>query len=364
MRRIKVRLKRTWDDSYDIFVGEGVLDRFNTLGGILEEADRCVIVSDSIVGPLYGDTVVQNLSASGLSVDMIRIPAGEASKAISVVLDVTRRLAKLKASRKTLLVALGGGVVGDLTGFVASTYMRSVPYVQIATSLVAQVDSSVGGKTGVDIPEGKNLVGTFYQPKAVFIDLSFLKTLSDKDLKNGLAEIIKTAIIRDKAVFELLERDKTRVVNRDPAIMQDLIGRCCEIKADIVQKDEKEGGLRRILNFGHTLGHALEAASHYRLTHGEAVAIGMIAAARISCRLGHLKDTCRDRIEALIDRYGLPTRVPAELNTTQILAHMATDKKAVGARICFVLIKDIATPFVTEEIPKQSIIDVVEELRQ
>ncbi|MBW2107925.1 MAG: 3-dehydroquinate synthase [Deltaproteobacteria bacterium] len=364
MHRIRVKLKRTCDDSYDIFVGNGILDRLNTIGKILDDADRCVIVSDSIVGPLYGNRVAQNLSAGGLSVDMIEIPAGEASKAISVVLDVARRLAALKASRKTLLVALGGGVVGDLAGFVASTYMRSIPYVQIATSLIAQVDSSVGGKTGVDIPEGKNLIGTFYQPKAVFIDLSLLKTLPDKDLRNGLAEIIKYAIISDEAIFGVLERDKALVMKRDPGVMKDLISRCCEIKADIVQKDEKEGGLRRILNFGHTLGHALEAGSHYTLTHGEAIAIGMIAAARISCRLGHLKNKSCARIEDLVRNYGLPTRFPAELNTGQILAHMAADKKAVGSRIHFVLIKDIARPFVTGDVPKEMITDVVDALRR
>jgi 3-dehydroquinate synthase len=237
-----------------------------------------------------------------------------------------------------------------------------VPYVQIATTLVAQVDSSVGGKTGIDLPEGKNLLGTFYQPKAVFIDLSLLKTLSDNDFKNGLAEIIKYGIISDEKMFELLEQDRAAVVERQPPVMRTLVERSCRIKARIVEMDEQEGGLRRILNFGHTIGHAVEAASDYRLTHGEAVAVGMAAAAKMSDKLGFLDERSCQRIIAVIRQYGLPTEIPKYFNTEDILGFMASDKKAVGTHLHFVLIRRIGVPFVTAEVPQSVIIDVIEGL--
>jgi 3-dehydroquinate synthase len=239
-----------------------------------------------------------------------------------------------------------------------------VPYVQIATTLVAQVDSSVGGKTGIDLPEGKNLLGTFYQPRAVLIDLSFLKTLSDKDFKNGLAEIIKYGIISDEEMLALLEQERDAVIQRQLSVMKTLVERSCGIKAHIVEMDEQEGGLRRILNFGHTVGHALEAASDYRLTHGEAVAIGMVAAAEISYRLDYLDERSCERIVDVIKQYGLPTEIPGDFNTKEILGFMASDKKAVGAQLYFVLIKKIGVPFVTAEVPPSMLIDVIEELRR
>jgi 3-dehydroquinate synthase len=246
----------------------------------------------------------------------------------------------------------------------ASIYKRSVPYVQIATTLVAQVDSSVGGKTGIDLPEGKNLLGTFYQPRAVFIDLALLKTLSDKDFKNGLAEIIKYGIISDEEMFELLEQERAAVVERQLPVMRTLVERSCRIKARIVEMDEQEGGLRRILNFGHTIGHAIEAASDYRLTHGEAVAIGMAAAAKMSYRLDYLDERSCERIVGVIKQYGLPTEIPGDFNTRAILGFMASDKKAVGARLYFVLIRKTGVPFVTAEVPQSVIIDVIEGLRK
>jgi 3-dehydroquinate synthase len=304
------------------------------------------------------------LGQTGLPVDVIEIPAGEASKSVDTVVDVARQLLKLKASRQSLLVALGGGVVGDITGFVASIYMRSVPYVQIPTTLLAQVDSSVGGKTGVDLPEGKNLLGTFYQPRAVYIELSFLKSLSDKDFANGLAEIIKYGIIGDNGLFDTLEAEKDRIRDRDPELIQTMVARSCEIKAEIVEMDEKELGLRRILNFGHTLGHALEAASDYILFHGEAVAIGMVAASRISHKLNHLDGPSHDRICHVIEQYGLPTQIPVGMNTSDIMAHMGTDKKTIAGRLHLVLLKKIGVPFVTPDISLDEIQEAIEELKQ
>jgi 3-dehydroquinate synthase len=364
MRGIRVNLERSRSDSYDIVIGDGVLDRLAPMIQAQDGVGRCVIITDSGVNPLYGAMVKERLKQIAVPLDMIEIPAGESSKSMSTVLDVARQLIQLKVSRQSLLIALGGGVVGDLTGFIASIYKRSVPYVQIATTLVAQVDSSVGGKTGIDLPEGKNLLGTFYQPRAVLIDLSFLKTLSDKDFKNGLAEIIKYGIISDEEMLALLEQERDAVIQRQLSVMKTLVERSCGIKAHIVEMDEQEGGLRRILNFGHTVGHALEAASDYRLTHGEAVAIGMVAAAEISYRLDYLDERSCERIVDVIKQYGLPTEIPGDFNTKEILGFMASDKKAVGAQLYFVLIKKIGVPFVTAEVPPSMLIDVIEELRR
>lgn len=359
-----VNLKKIHDDSYEIVIGHGIMDQLDTISSFLKDVDRYVIVSDSMVNPLYGEMVEHRLGHTGLPTDIIEIPAGESSKVMSVVVYIVHRLMALGASRKSLLIALGGGVVGDITGFAASIYKRSIPYVQIATSLVAQVDSSVGGKTGIDLSEGKNLIGTFYQPKVVFIDLAFLETLPEKDLKNGLAEIIKYGIISDEDMFVLLEQEKENVIKREPALMEKLVTRSCEIKAGIVEKDEKEGGLRRILNFGHTVGHAIEAASKYTLSHGQAVAVGAVAAGRISHKLGFLDKQSCDRIEKVVKHYGLPTRIPADLNTENILDYMARDKKVVGTQIHFVLISNIGTPFVTPEVPQEIILQVMDELRK
>jgi 3-dehydroquinate synthase len=363
MEYMRVNLERSCNDSYRIFVGEGIVEDLGLIPKVYNDVDRYVIITDSDVNPLYGKKIKEKLQESVLPVDIIEIPAGESSKSMGIVLDVVGQLIKLNASRKSLLIALGGGVVGDLTGFVASIYKRSIPYVQIATTLLAQVDSSVGGKTGIDLPEGKNLLGTFYQPKAVFIDLSFLKTLSDRDFKNGLAEIIKYGIIGDKEMFELLEGERVAIVERRTALMKSLVERACKIKAAIVEVDEKEGDLRRILNFGHTLGHAMEAASNYRLSHGEAVAIGMVSAAKISYKLHHLDERSCKRIVGVIRQYGLPTRIPTGFTTQQIFGFMASDKKVVGGQLHFVLIKEIGVPFVTAGVPSDTITDVVEELR-
>ena len=364
MERIQVQLKRTCDDSYEILVGHGIMDQLGSIFQVQSDVDRIVVVTDSMVNPLYGEQIRKNLASHGIPVDIIEIEAGESSKSMAVVLEVAHQLMNLQASRQTLLVALGGGVVGDITGFVASIFKRSIPFVQIATSLVAQVDSSVGGKTGVDISQGKNLLGTFYQPKAVFIDLTFLETLSDKDFKNGMAEIIKYGIIRDKNLFSQLEQERDRVVARQPALMEAIIKRSCEIKARIVEMDEKEGDLRRILNFGHTLGHALEATSGYALSHGEAVAIGTVAAANISNRLDYLDERSCQRIVRLLEQYGLPTRIPAEMDTKQILGFLTSDKKAVGTRVYFVLARNIGEPFMTADVPPKVVTDIIDELRQ
>jgi len=260
MERIRVNLEMSRKDSYEIFIDEDFVDHGRLITKVKNHVDRYVIITDSNVNPLYGKMVTERLKQTTIPVDIVEIPAGESSKSLDTVFNVARQLIRLKVSRKSLLIALGGGVVGDVAGFVASIYMRSIPYIQIPTTLLAQVDSSVGGKTGVDLPEGKNLLGTFYQPRAVYIGLSFLKTLSEKDIANGLAEIIKYSIIGDHNLFEFLEQESDGIKKCKPSLMESLVGRSCKIKADIVEMDERELGLRRILNFGHTLGHGLENA--------------------------------------------------------------------------------------------------------
>ena len=262
-----------------------------------------------------------------------------------------------------MLVALGGGVVGDLTGFIASVYMRSVPYIQIPTTLIGQLDSAIGGKTAVDLPQGKNLLGTFYQPRAVFADVNFLDTLPDREFCNGLAEMIKYGIIEDENMFRRLEEDMDAVISRDPALLPKMIETCCRIKKSIVEIDEREQGLRRILNFGHTLGHALEAASEYKLSHGEGVALGMIAAARLSTRMNYLPVDESDRVKSVIAKAGLPTTIDAAFSTDEVIRRFRADKKKKDDVIHFVLIKKIGMPFVNGSINEQQIGDVLEEMK-
>ncbi len=362
MDRIRVKLEKLRTDSYEILIGHGIMDRLASIIKLGNHVDRCVMVADSQVYPLYGEVVREKIGEAGIPVSVIEIPAGEASKSMDTVLDVVRQLIALNMSRKSLLIALGGGVVGDVTGFVASIYMRSIPYIQVPTTLLAQVDSSVGGKTGVDLPEGKNLLGTFYQPAAVFIELSFLETLSDSDFRSGLAEIIKYGIIRDQDMFVLLEQEREAIEKRQPALIKNLVERSCKTKVDIVEMDEREGGLRRILNFGHTLGHALEAVSDYKLSHGQAVATGMVAAAKISHKLNFLDEASCQRIINVIKQYGLPINVPAAFDGEKILSFLATDKKAVAGKPHFVLVKKIGSPFVTADVPSGIVTDVIEEL--
>ena len=278
-------------------------------------------------------------------------------------MDISQKLLELGADRSSMLIALGGGVVGDLAGFVASVFMRSIPYIQIPTTLMAQVDSSIGGKTAVDLPSGKNLLGTFYQPQAVFADLRYLATLPEKEFRNGLAEIIKYSIIDDEKMFCLLEDNMESVKKKDPALLLKLVENCCRIKKSIVEIDEKEQGLRRILNFGHTLGHAIEAQSGYAVAHGEGVALGMIAAVRISERMGYLQPPERERIEKLIAGAGLPVRLGTALSSEGIRAHLKMDKKKKGDVIHFVLLKKIGMPFINGGIEEKVIADVLEGMK-
>lgn len=363
MNQIKVRLDTNPSSSYGIFIGQDIIDR---LGVILTKGDwtnRYVIVTDSQVGTVHGKRVLQILKKMNLKVDLIDFPCGETSKNIQTCLHLVESLMTLGADRHSALIALGGGVVGDMAGFIASIYMRGIPFFQIPTTLMAQVDSSIGGKTGIDLPAGKNLLGTFYQPQAVFIDLAFLQTLTDRDYTNGLSEIIKYGIIEDPELLCSLEEGAEAVKRRDFGLLERIIIRSCLIKKRIVEMDEKEGGLRRILNFGHTIGHAVEAESGYAFSHGEAVAIGMACAAFLSVKRNYLALKEMERIESLIRAFGLPHRIPQSMGTKAIISRMTTDKKKKGNIVPFVLLKKLGFPFINGGVPETVIQETIEALK-
>ena len=272
--------------SYAIKISGGLLNRLGAECAQLKLGPRCAIITDTNVGRHFARTAMKSLTISGFDPVLITVPAGEKSKRLGIVEECFNQLAAHRLERKSFIVALGGGVVGDLAGFVAATYLRGIPFVQVPTTLLAQVDSSVGGKTGVNLKSGKNLAGAFYQPQLVLCDLDALKALPEREYVSGLAEVIKYGIIYDAILFAQLERNLPKLLQRDTAVLADVVARCCEIKADVVGQDETEGGLRAILNFGHTIGHAIENSSGYgKYLHGEAIAIGQVAAAKLSQKI-------------------------------------------------------------------------------
>lgn len=340
MRIVQVPLGQR---SYRIKIGSGVLSGLGKECARLGLKSRCAIISDRNVAPRYAAKVRTALMAGGIEPFSITVAAGETAKSLETVQACYNQLAAHRLERKSFIVALGGGVVGDLAGFVAATYLRGIAFVQAPTTLLAQVDSSVGGKVGVNLRAGKNLVGAFHQPRLVLCDLDTLSTLPTREYRAGLAEVIKYGVIYDRALFARLERDLPELLAREPAALVGVIARCCEIKAEVVRQDETEGGLRAILNFGHTIGHALEAISHYgRYLHGEAIAIGQAAAARLSARLNGLAETDAARITRLLQRAGLPVHLRlTAAQRTRLLAAMRLDKKVSGGEVKFVLAKRI-----------------------
>jgi 3-dehydroquinate synthase len=350
VRIVKVPLRNR---SYDIQIGTGLLPRLGAQCARLGLGQRCAIISDRHVAPRYGKAALAALAKAGFEAELITIPAGETAKSLRTIEACYNALARLRLERKSFIVALGGGVVGDLAGFVAATYLRGLPFVQVPTTLLAQVDSSVGGKVGLNLKAGKNLVGAFYQPRLVLCDLDTLKSLPMREYRAGLSEVIKYGIIYDARLFKLLERDLPKLLRRDPRSLAAVVARCCEIKADVVRQDETEGGLRAILNFGHTIGHGLEAISHYgRYLHGEAIAIGQVAAAQISAQVLGLPEREGGRIERLFQRAGLPTRVklPAP-QRRKLLAALRLDKKVSRGEVKFVLARRIGRVEFGHQVP-------------
>ena len=336
--------------SYPIHIGAGLLGQPDLLLPHLLQK-RVAVVTNTTVAPLYLDRLVAMLQASGVAVMPIVLPDGEAYKNWETLNLIFDALLTNRAERKTTLIALGGGVIGDMTGFAAASYQRGVPFIQIPTTLLSQVDSSVGGKTGINHPLGKNMIGAFYQPKVVLADTDTLKTLPARELSAGLAEVIKYGLIWDADFLAWLEANMDRLRALDPAAITHAIYRSCEIKAQVVGQDEREGGIRAILNLGHTFGHAIETGMGYgNWLHGEAVAAGMVLAAQTSQRLGWISESDVERTRALIRAAGLPDVAP-DLGVATYLEYMGHDKKVEGGKMRFVLLKKLGEAVITADVP-------------
>jgi len=334
------------DRSYPIHIGADLIGQTALFAPHIAGAS-VTIVTNTTVEPLYGDALRAALAPLGKSVSTVVLPDGEAYKNWETLNQIFDALLGARADRKTTLIALGGGVIGDMTGFAAASYMRGVPIIQVPTTLLSQVDSSVGGKTGINHPLGKNMIGAFYQPQAVIADISALRTLPSRELAAGIAEVIKTGAIADAPFFDWIEANVEALNHCEPQALAEAVKRSCEIKASVVATDEREGGLRAILNFGHTFGHAIEAGLGYgEWLHGEAVGCGMAMAADLSVRLGYLDEAARQRLVSLVQAAHLPVRGPA-LGAARYVDLMRVDKKAEAGEIKFILLKRFGETLIT-----------------
>jgi len=353
MEKIRVELA---ERSYDIIIGSTILDKLGENLKALNLSPHIAIVSNPTVFSLYGERVSESVKKTGFNVVTVTVPDGEEYKDLLRVQYIYDELLRHKLDRSSALIALGGGVIGDMTGFAASTYMRGISYVQVPTTLLAQVDSSVGGKTGVNHSLGKNMIGTFWQPGLVWIDVETLQTLPKREVLAGLAEVIKYGVIFDKGLFDFLETNRGMILNLDYNALTHIIKRSCKIKAEVVAKDERESGLRAILNYGHTIGHAIETLTGYtQFLHGEAVAIGMYREAVLSHVLGFIGKEQVMRIKAVIDAYGLPSEMPPEVSADSLLASMQLDKKTVAGQLKFILPEKIGAVRIQKGISEKAI---------
>jgi len=346
MKKVKVRLG---NNSYHIYIGSEILGQ---TGQRLKEngfTGSLAIITNPVVKGLYGDALERNLTREGFRVTILQVPDGEEQKSLEVAGRLYTGLTDSFAERTTPVLALGGGVIGDLAGFVAATYLRGVPLIQLPTTLLAQVDSSIGGKVAVDHGQLKNRIGAFYQPRLVIADIATLKTLDAKTLVDGLAEVIKYGVIRDKGLLTYIEANLDKIKSVDDGALEEIVFRSAKIKAEVVEKDEKDLGLRAILNYGHTVGHAIESASEFKVGHGTAVAIGMLAAAKISNQMGILDKNELIRLNRLIQRADLPTKMP-NLKAEKIIQAITHDKKVLRGKVRFILPKSLGSVFITDEV--------------
>jgi 3-dehydroquinate synthase len=346
---------------YDIVIRRGLLSAIGQHVAKLAKSKKAAIITDSHVGPKYAAIVTESLRKDGIEPIIATLPAGEDHKTLTDLLPVYDSLLGGRIERSTPVLALGGGVIGDMAGFVAATVLRGVPFVQIPTSLLAMVDASVGGKTGVNHSTGKNLIGAFHQPIAVLIDPDVLRTLPERELRGGLAECIKHDIIRDADGFAQLERDIQRALKLDLDYLAQLVAHNVAIKARVVEADPFEKGERAHLNFGHTFGHAIESVSHYSYSHGECVALGMAAASKVATDLGMIDDGSRRRIVALIERANLPVR-GLKLDTRSVVDAMIFDKKVKSGRVRFVLPERIGHVVIRDDVPEKVVVEAVNSL--
>lgn len=356
MKLLKTQHVELGDRSYDIKIGTGLLAQVGKEAAALVKGRQAALITDSNVGPLYADTVKAGLEAEGFDVAMYTIPAGESSKSWDNANAILTMMLEKQFHRDACVIALGGGVTGDLAGFVASVYQRGIAFLQVPTSLLAQVDSSVGGKVAVNHPLGKNMIGSFYQPKVVLIDMDALKTLEQRHWQNGLAEVVKYGVIYDGDFFRFLEEHAEALLARETEPAAEMIAHCCRLKAEVVALDEKENGARAKLNYGHTIGHGLELAGHYEgYVHGEAVAVGMVLAARYSGEQGLCDKTVEPRIKTLLEQFALPVAVDRTLSREEILHGMMLDKKVEGGKLVFILPREIGTVDIVKNVPTEDI---------
>jgi 3-dehydroquinate synthase len=354
LKKIKVDIPTSQKKSYDMVVGISLEDAASDIARLYPNS-TCFIITDSNVYELYGKRFEKWLIKCGIKAHAINFKAGEKSKTRQTKEYLEDCILKLGVKRDSIIIALGGGVVGDIAGFTAATIQRGIPFIQIPTTLLAQVDSSVGGKVAVNHPLGKNLIGVFYQPKQVYIDPSTLSTLSDSEYQNGLAEVVKYGVVLDENFFCYLERNWINVIRRDIKTLTYIIERCCSLKAEVVKRDELETSYRRILNFGHTIGHAIELLSKFKVGHGSAVSIGMMIEGRIAERVGILSRNSVHQITALLLLFGLPIRVPNDLKISDILKATQQDKKAVGSKINYTLLSRIGNGVINVALSNQDV---------
>ncbi|NQT74175.1 MAG: 3-dehydroquinate synthase [Chloroflexi bacterium] len=352
----------TATESYPILVGWGLLDSLGQKMKDLGLEGEAYIISDDQVYPHYGNRAKASLENAGFAVDSLVVPHGETSKSIAIAMRIYDFLVLHRAERSHIIIALGGGVIGDLAGFVAATFLRGIPFIQVPTSLMAMVDSSIGGKVAINHPEAKNLIGAFYQPRLVLSDVGTLSTLSKREFTSGWAEVIKHGLIRDADYFSFLEQNVDKLINLDKEATTEAIRRSAIIKANVVSEDEKEAGLRTILNYGHTIAHGLETATTYQqMLHGEAVAIGMMGAARIAERTDLLNSDTVQRQGVLLKKFGLPIAYPGA-DSHAILRAIELDKKVQGKAVRWVLLNEIGKTTIRKDIPSNSVSDVINEL--
>ncbi|MFO0903418.1 MAG: 3-dehydroquinate synthase [Pirellulales bacterium] len=348
--------------SYDIEIGADAAGQAGEWARNRFRATHAFVITDANVAELFGRPVLESLRTAGLRADWHVLPAGETEKTPARVYECWQALVAARADRKTLVVAVGGGVIGDLAGFVAATFTRGLRFLQVPTTLLAHVDSSVGGKVGVNLPDAKNMVGSFWQPAGVLIDTRTLETLPEREYRAGLAEVVKYGVILDPDFFELLEGSVELLRSRDPQLLQQVIARCCRLKADVVEKDEREEtGLRAVLNYGHTFCHAIETATGYgRYLHGEAVSIGMVCASRLAERMGRIPAALTQRQRQLLAALHLPVQVPA-IDPQQLVAAMQLDKKVEHGRLRFVLPTRMGHVELVGGVDERLVVDVLRE---
>jgi 3-dehydroquinate synthase len=352
--------------TYPILIRHNILPK---IGEILEGLNlnpKIAVITNPTVGKLYSKIVLEALEKASFDPCLIQIPDGETAKSLEVCHLVYKELLNHKLERDSALIALGGGVVGDLAGFVAATYLRGVPYIQVPTTLLAQVDSSVGGKVAVNLPEGKNLIGAFYQPKMVIIDTDVLKTLPKREFNSGIAEVVKYGVIKDESLFKYLSNHESLIKTLDHDVLSYIVKTSCKIKAEIVSRDERDAkGIRMILNYGHTIGHAIEGASNYeRYLHGEAVSIGMVCASQIAIKKGYLLKEDLDRQKQLLSSFNLPIRFSSDISIDKIMEVMEYDKKSNIGKIRFILPKRIGCVIIENNVSRDLVHEVLNGQRE